>query len=306
MTCCINRRRGQSLNGFTLVELLVVIGIIAVLVGMLLPSLNRARESARTSQCASNMRQLAQAMLMYANAHKGKLMPARIQALGTSTIVPQGWFWPNELVRLNYVTAKNSFVSGNTPIGEYTVFQCPSGHLDAPITAGTAGAAYPADPKNRQPAKAQTGGTNGEPAFSVPVWYQLNAPLHTTAGETRLGGPKAGPFVNFNRPIASYPTPDASLVDPGYNRSMSLIRKSSEVAMIFEGADNNVLRVTCISAPHGSPENGGRDGRSNVAFFDGHVQAVMTTGWDIQNQQNPAVDFSPVQEGVIVYLADQK
>src|SRR4051812_28436978 len=80
MTCCTHcrDRRDHCRRGFTLVELLVVIGIIAVLVGMLLPALNRARESARASQCASNMRQLSQAMLMYANAHKGKLMPARI------------------------------------------------------------------------------------------------------------------------------------------------------------------------------------------------------------------------------------
>jgi len=56
---------------FTLVELLVVVGIIAVLMGVLLPTLSRARESARETQCQSNMRQWGMAFQMYADANKG-------------------------------------------------------------------------------------------------------------------------------------------------------------------------------------------------------------------------------------------
>lgn len=60
-------------KAFTLVELLVVIGIIAVLVAMLLPTLGRARSAARTVQCLSNLRQLAMAAYSYANANDGYL-----------------------------------------------------------------------------------------------------------------------------------------------------------------------------------------------------------------------------------------
>jgi prepilin-type N-terminal cleavage/methylation domain-containing protein/prepilin-type processing-associated H-X9-DG protein len=63
----------RKLRGFTLVELLVVIGIIAVLISILLPSLARARQYANSIACASSIRQIGQGLLFYANDHKGKL-----------------------------------------------------------------------------------------------------------------------------------------------------------------------------------------------------------------------------------------
>jgi prepilin-type processing-associated H-X9-DG protein/prepilin-type N-terminal cleavage/methylation domain-containing protein len=99
------RGRNSSRSGFTLVELLVVIGIIALLIGILMPALNKARMQANAAKCSANLHSMGQAMTMYTQQYN--CYPGHV-ALGRTTFA----VWPTRL---------RAFLNN-----DHGIFQCPS------------------------------------------------------------------------------------------------------------------------------------------------------------------------------------
>jgi prepilin-type N-terminal cleavage/methylation domain-containing protein len=93
-------KRNLRTRGFTLVELLVVIGIIALLISILLPSLNRARETANRVKCASNLRQIGLAIMQYTNDSKGPFPRTLYNPGGTSQYVLHSFGLANTTLNL--------------------------------------------------------------------------------------------------------------------------------------------------------------------------------------------------------------
>jgi prepilin-type N-terminal cleavage/methylation domain-containing protein/prepilin-type processing-associated H-X9-DG protein len=232
-----NMKRNRSHRfGFTLVELLVVIGIIALLISILLPALSKARESGNRVSCLSNLRQIGMAFGMYSNDHNGYLPVTPKTGAGTDE---DAWYW--QAPRLPLI--------GDSPIGgvlgltshNYKVMVCPADDVAA----------------------RKRGGANFYPfSYSINIFAHGNK----TAAVIKL--------VQFQRAADKglIFEEDPYTIDDGNCEAWTTAGSWKSLNLLSARHDSkNVRQLPDQPAAAGCPN---QDVRGNVAFADGHADTV--------------------------------
>lgn len=250
----MHRRRA-----FTLVELLVVIGIIAVLIAILLPALSRAKEQANRTACASNLKQLATAVIMYAQDSRDFMPYANDDDVAaTAWKNGKGWLYDHTLPAMKGIG--NMDVSGKAPPAT------PQDKYIEWVKYGTTYAYLKTTKVFHCPADAQP--WNGGPTHPLAT-YMMNWACGGFGGNE--GPTSKSLFLNGRR--------------PGHKLS-----RMPPAGIIYWEADETSTNVHMYSDGTNQPENGitKRHGLgASVARFDGGVEWMTRKQYELEEKKKP-------------------
>ncbi len=245
---CEVKSKYSAHSGFTLIELLVVVAIIAILASMLLPALSSARESARSTKCMNNQKQIMTGTVLYANDHDDFLVPAIGTSVNNPTYDPQvHWFAK--------LSVSNDYVSQD-------LLTCPSDTL--------------------QNDWATIFGEWGGVGVQLPVSYAYSGMLgSSTLAGNAYWGPRTKPkrIGDFQSQNGAQSNPTGAFVLMDYVNMQNPAAPAANATWNTKVQGNTSFGVDRLSARH----KGGEDlhqphqpmvGSGNFAFVDGHVENI--------------------------------
>ncbi len=262
----------QQKHAFTLVELMVVVGIIAILAGMILPSLNYARVSAMRTKCSSNQTQVMKTVFPVMNSHgsylvSGTRAPSSFDTKDSMSAVTGRISWISYLVLINQVQ-------------DLSAYRCPA--LDYTYNANLAGA------------------TDKEKKNSCSEAYGM---VYSSKQEKFKGNPKA--FYGFDfRGTKNLTYKDNYQVSP----SMLVLGGCSAYLNDTELAATPIVKLKS-SASDGSGHKPGafvdiHGGMTNVFFLDGHSESLTKDELTADKDSDTSAKFCPAGTEAVKIVED--